>query len=591
MRGASLFAVFALAKILALGGRPLPRSAWSPLAYLWQDAAVALLFYLVFDRLMNREWPARLLYAALVIIAAINVPVLHVLSSPITVSMVRATGGALGDSFRYHATVSNVLAVVAVLLAGILLPAALRSLAARWGRRVGLSRNSLGWRAPVVLSAVVVATGPVAASRVDTRGLDRNSVVALARSALPRVAAAGSDLDFRAPLVVGTAPEDLRALRGRAAGRDVILVVLESTAARYLAPYGAAEDPMPYLTTLARNSLVFEDAYAVYPESIKGLVSTLASGYPAFDVAAEDHAALLSPSLATVLGGAGYESALFHSGRFMYLGMEEILGQAGFARLEDAGDIGGNRESSFGIDEESTVERILGWIDSLPAGRPFFATYLPIAGHHPYASAGNGPFPNAREIDRYRNALHDADVALRRLRDGLRARGREESTLVVVIGDHGEAFGQHDGNYAHTLALYDENVRVPFVISAPGLNGPQGRVARVASLVDVAPTILDLLGLLSPAAFVGSSLLSAPARAALFFTDYSLGLLGARDGCWKFIYELESSRALLFDVCRDPDERRDLSAQHSQLVAAFRTRLTAWAAAQVAHVRNGSPPD
>jgi phosphoglycerol transferase MdoB-like AlkP superfamily enzyme len=348
---------------------------------------------------------------------------------------------------------------------------------------------------------------------------------------------------------------------------------------------------MPYLASLSRASLVFEHAYAVYPESIKGLVSTLASRYPAFDVAAEDHAPLLSPSLATVLGATGYETALFHSGRFMYLGLAEILHRAGFSRLEDAGDIGGHSESSFGIDEESAVERMLAWIDSIPRGGRFFATYLPIAGHHPYASTGNGPFPNTREIDRYRNALYDADAALRRLVEGLRARGRHESTLLVIVGDHGEAFGQHAGNYAHTLALYDENVRVPFVISAPGVAGLRGRVSRIASLVDVAPTVLDLLGLDSPTAFVGSTLLGGPARTALFFTDYSLGLLGARDGCWKFISELESARALLFDVCRDADETTDLSAAHADLIAGFRARLQSWAAAQVAHVRALGEPD
>ena len=71
-------------------------------------------------------------------------------------------------------------------------------------------------------------------------------------------------------------------------------------------------------------------AYAVYPESVKGLAATLASRYPAFDVPAERHASAMSPSLATVLGASGYDTALFHSGRFMYLGMDAMLARAGF---------------------------------------------------------------------------------------------------------------------------------------------------------------------------------------------------------------------------------------------------------------------
>jgi arylsulfatase A-like enzyme len=271
----------------------------------------------------------------------------------------------------------------------------------------------------------------------------------------------------------------------------------------------------------------------------------------------------------------------------MYLGMEEVVAHSGFGRMEDAGAIGGNRNSSFGIDEPSTVHRVLAWVDALPRGRRFFAAYLPVAGHHPYAHTEPGPFPDSAEVDRYRNALHEGDRALGTLLEGLRARGLADSTLVVVIADHGEAFGQHEGNYGHTLALYDENVRVPLVVSLPGGatagRGPR-RVHRVASLLDVAPTILDLAGVRSPAAFDGESLLTGGARAALFFTDYSLGLVGLRDGCTKYLHELESGRSRWFDVCRDPDERIDLMAGRADRAARYRERLRSWSAAEVARI-------
>ena len=184
----------------------------------------------------------------------------------------------------------------------------------------------------------------------------------------------------------------------------MVLVALESAGARYLRPYGAAEDPMPNLTSLADHSILFENAYAVYPESIKGFFSVLCSRCPAFNTAPEDYGKLSCPSLARALSAGGYRTALFHSGRFMYLGMESILENRGFQTLEDAGAIGGNFESSFGVDEPSTVRRILSWIDALPRGQRFFVTYLPIAGHHPYAAPVSGPFPEDREIGRYRNA-------------------------------------------------------------------------------------------------------------------------------------------------------------------------------------------
>jgi phosphoglycerol transferase MdoB-like AlkP superfamily enzyme len=329
---------------------------------------------------------------------------------------------------------------------------------------------------------------------------------------------------------------------------------------------------------------VFENAYAVYPESVKGLAAILASRYPGFDVPVERHATSMSPSLASSLDSAGYVTGLFHSGRFMYLGMDALLARAGFGTLEDAGDIGGNHESSFGIDELAAVERVLTWIDARPAGRPFFAAYLPIAGHHPYSHEQPGPFAEGDEIGRYRNALMEGDRALGDLVAGLAARGLDRSTMIVVIGDHGEAFGQHPGNMGHTLALYDENIRVPLIIALPDGQGRGVRVTRVASLLDLAPTVLDLVAVPAPSTFQGQSLLSAASRMALFFTDYSLGLLGLRDGCWKFVYELESERARLFDVCRDPGERDDVSLGRPNVVGPYRERLLRWSAAQVAAI-------
>src|SRR4030095_2845958 len=220
-------------------------------------------------------------------------------------------------------------------------------------------------------------------------------------------------------------------------------------------------------------------------------------------VETERFAQIRTPSLAAALKAAGYHTALFHSGRFMYLGMEAVVADRGYDALEDAGAIGGERESSFGVDEPSTVRRLLGWIDSLPRGEQFFLTYLPIAGHHPYETPAPGPFPEREEADRYLNALHYADAALGTLLDGLRARGLTESTLFVIAGDHGEAFGQHEGNYGHSLFLYEENLHVPYLLAAPGLITKPVRVTRTASLIDTAPTVLDLLGLPRPADYEG----------------------------------------------------------------------------------------
>jgi hypothetical protein len=71
---------------------------------------------------------------------------------------------------------------------------------------------------------------------------------------------------------------------------------------------------------------------------------------------------------------------------------------------------------------------------------------------------------------------------------------------------------------------------------------------------------------------------------ALFFTDYSIGWLGLTDGCWKYLYQLDSERSRLFDVCADPGETRDRGNEQSARVARYRERVIAWAAAQKARV-------
>src|SRR5207237_9305158 len=140
---------------------------------------------------------------------------------------------------------------------------------------------------------------------------------------------------------------------------------------------------MPNLCEVARAAIVFDAAYAVYPESIKGLFSILCSTYPAFDIAADRYASVPCRSIAEVLAARGYRTALFHSGRFAYLGMDAVVRDRGFDIVADAGDIGGGHESSFGIDDASTVARILDWIATIPRTRRFFVTSLPISGHHP----------------------------------------------------------------------------------------------------------------------------------------------------------------------------------------------------------------
>lgn len=554
MKAPSLLIVLLLCKLLILSTSHIDLAPWSLAACIWQDCLIVLLFAGL-ERIIPKKisWS---LYIAASLYAAINVPIARMMSTPLTLPMLHATGGPLLDSIKHQATPANILSILLILSIAAIAPFLFKRM------RPGA----------VITLSVLIFAGALASNHVETNGKDRNPFTVLLASAFSRIEPKQSIENWRQSPDGTTNPEQLP-LTGIAKNKNILIIILESAGAPYLKPYGATEDPMPTLTALSQHSILFENASTVYPESIKGLMATLCSRYPAIDVPAERYASVRTPSIAQILKQNGYRTALFHSGRFMYLGMREILADRGFDTLEDAGDIGGNHESSFGIDESATVTRTLQWINQ-DASKPFFAIYMPIAGHHPYDTPAPGPFPENTEINRYHNALHYADQSLAMLLAGLEKRG----TFLLIFGDHGEAFGQHDANFGHTNFIYQENLHVPFLIVPPNLDHPI-RITRPVSLLDIPPTICDLLAIDPPREWQGGSALQE-AGMSLFLTDYSLGLLGLRDGNWKFIYQLENGRGKLFNLAADPQELIDLSSQQPSRANFYRNRLLTWSAAQ-----------
>jgi hypothetical protein len=517
-------------------------------------------------------------YGAFSVYAAVNVPVTRVFASPLTASMCEATSGALADSIARYVTLGNVAGVGLVLtLALTLARASVDSRVARASRAAALAL------APVAL--VVGFASP------DVLALHRDPVLALASTELVRftgppratfATAAPAEDD------ASTHGLDLTHLARAARGRHVVWIVLESTGARYLRPYGATDDATPNLTRLAAEGITFENAYAVYPESIKGLYAMLCSFAPASHTAAAAYDASRMPcvSIAETLQRDGYATGLWHSGRFAYLGMSQVVGGRGFDVLADARTIGGKHASSFGTDDMSTARAVLARLDARRPGERLLVTYMPISGHHPYESPGEGqrPFGETTDIARYKSDLYRGDLALGALVDGLRARGLYEETLFVIHGDHGEAFLQHEGNFAHTMFAYDENLHVPFVVVAPGLVSGPIRARQLVSLLDVAPTIADLIGAPIDPRWQGRSALSAEPRVVRALADATSRRLALRTGRLKLVLDADADRAELFDLAADPGEEHDLSRADPAHVAAFRGDLLSWSDTQRAAV-------
>lgn len=547
------------------------QEVWAGLAVLAVDAGLAAA-----GRRLHRPVLAdRLgwgLYAAAALYVAVNVPIARQFATPLTYAFLEAAGGALSDSVAAYATASNVLGFAAVL-----------AVAAGVPRRIRGARRRV-WASA---AAVVLVLGPIGARRSDTLGLHRGALATLATTTWARwrptavEGFAATDLPAEGPAL------DLSHLRGAARGYNVIWVILESTGARHLPSYGAAVDATPNVSRLARGGLVFERMYTSYPESIKSLVPIFCSQYPAVHTAAGDYAAgeQACAPLATALKAAGYRTGLFHSGRFRYLGMAAMVADRGFDELADAADIGGPYAVSFGTDDRSTARRVLQFIDAGPG--PFAALYMPIAGHHPYRSPGQGerPFAARTEAEHHRNDMHVGDQALGELIAGVESRGLMDRTVWLVMGDHGEAFFEHPGNFAHSLYVFEENVHIPVIVALPGALAGALRVPQVGGTIDLGPTLLDLLGLAAPGEWAGRSLLHGEPGVARFFTDHSSVLLGLRQDRWKCIVEPDAGRLRLFDVAADPGETVDVSADEPVRAERYRLHLETWSKEQAARVR------
>src|SRR3954467_9566707 len=205
---------------------------------------------------------------------------------------------------------------------------------------------------------------------------------------------------------------------------------------------------------------------------------------------------------------------------------------------------------------------------------PFFLWVHLFEPHAPYGD----PASTRPVLDRYDDEIATADREAGRL---LAALGPAMAdTLVVAAGDHGEAFGEH-GEYAHSIFVYDTTLRVPLLMSGPGI--PAGaRVSGAVTLADIAPTAMHALGLdirdvdgidLAPA-FAGRPLPQRELYAESFAPLVEFGwapLRAVRSGTWKLI---AAPKPELFDVTTDPGEQANVFAAQLEVAHRLDTRVT-----------------
>ncbi len=401
--------------------------------------------------------------------------------------------------------------------------------------------------------------------------------------------------DFRpgapaaAPVPAGARTVRPAALPRAGRPRNVLLVVLESTGTRYLSPYGSRYATTPHLAAEASHALVFDAFYAHVGLTANSLAALGLSVYPymTWREYSQEYPDFPGETLADVLGPLGYRTAFLTSSFLDYVGLDRFLRDRGFDEVRDWNTLSdGSPATSWGGDDRVLVDRTLEWIDR-DRERPFFGILWTQQSHHPYDPASGQPVidffsggplpPDDWDLGRYLNTIAEVDRQLGRLFAGLRERGLDKDTLVVLTGDHGECFGDPHRNWGHGSRLYQENVNVPLMLWSPTLFEGGGRRETVGGHVDVNPTILDLLGVPAPASWEGRSVFDPdrPPR-AYFYAANDDYLLGVRESQYKYVYNVTRGREELYDLERDPDEQVNVAALHPEKCRTLRQRLAAW---------------
>ncbi len=371
--------------------------------------------------------------------------------------------------------------------------------------------------------------------------------------------------------------------------RNVIVVVLESVGTKYLSLYGSPYAVTPRLLAESRHALVFDNFYAHAPYTFCTFIAVNFSIYPGLPWCyAPGGGNPLPTTFASVMQQRGSRTGYFHNGDMDWGGSKVALTGAGYDTVEDYRDFKAPELTSWGAEDRYLIDRLIGWIDEKP-GQPFLAYCWTDQTHNPYMRRpgskrvdffGNHPPPKHREsLSRYLNVLHETDAHLGRLFAALRERGIADDTLVVLTGDHGEAFGDPHDQQGHGFSVYEEEVSVPLMIWNPRLFPEGRRLADIGGHVDLNATIADILGADIPDGWQGHSLFEKgrPDRTFVVASvdDY---ILGIREERWKYFFEASTGRESLFDLAADPREQRDETAAQPELVQRLRSRIAAWIA-------------
>jgi arylsulfatase A-like enzyme/predicted Zn-dependent protease len=370
--------------------------------------------------------------------------------------------------------------------------------------------------------------------------------------------------------------------------RSVILVTLDTTRADRIGAFGGKSVPTPRLDAAAAESTVFEDAVSQVPLTLPSHASMMTGKYPASHGVRHNGLYRLAESeetLAERLRAAGLETAAF-VGAFVVnrgFGLEQ-----GFDRYDDIAvdRFRGGEDQVFEAQRtaDEVNARVFEWLKHWNGQRAFLWVHY-YDPHDPYQP----PEKPGRQLsgEGYDREISYVDACFGDLVDRLRSAGLWDRSIVVVVGDHGEGLGEHN-ELGHGIFLYQTTLHVPLFIRAPDLVPSGKRVGGPVELVDIAPTVLSLLGLPPLEKAQGKDLRPritgqddgrlASAHAETLMPRLEFGwseLRMFRDGRFKYV---QAPRPELYDLASDPAERKNLLPSESTRVEEMKKQLSDWAA-------------
>jgi lipoteichoic acid synthase len=365
--------------------------------------------------------------------------------------------------------------------------------------------------------------------------------------------------------------------------RNVVLVHLESTRAQSVTPYNEDLSTTPFLNELAKSSLLAEQPYVGgAPRSTLSNISVNCGIPPPPRLGAGYHPGEVPvPCLAGLLKDQGYSTVFFSSNMdsFGDLATNNFDYQEAFAPPSpytptQYWDMTMDTQkyvqmSSFNYEEDIMLKPSEKWLKE-HKDKPFVAEYLTGTGHYDYQCLntryGSKDFSENDLLNHYLNCMRLLDIFVKNLIDQYKELGLYEDTIFVIFGDHGEGLGEH-GRFLHGDTIWEESLRVPLIIHAPGWFENGERIEGLASHIDVLPTVLDMLGYeVKDSKYPGYSLLHPlPSDRTLRFRCVSPHkCLASIKGNVKYIYHYNNQPEEVFNPSEDPLEKHNLADEYSK---------------------------